>query len=122
MRLLLKHGADPLFVHHSDRVVEGRGGNPFEHRQETLTTLMAACGMGGGGSPWVEIERSQREPLTLETVKLLVDLGVDVNAANTDGRTALDGARTLRFESVVSYLQQKGAKPGTGGTGRGGRQ
>src|SRR5712691_13547436 len=26
MRRLLKHGADPLFVHHGDRVVDGRGG------------------------------------------------------------------------------------------------
>ena len=46
----------------------------------------------------------------LEAVKLAVELGVDVNAANTDGRTALDAARALKYESVVQYLQQKGAK------------
>jgi ankyrin repeat protein len=117
MRLLIKHGADPLFVHHSEKVVDtsaaGARGNPFEHRKETLTALMAACGMGGGGASWVELERSQREALVLDSVKLLVELGVDVNAINTDGRTALDGARTLKFESVISYLQQKGAKAGT---------
>jgi ankyrin repeat protein len=126
LRLLLKHGADPMFVHHSDKVVDtsaaGARGNPFEHRKETVTALMAACGMGGGGSPWVEIDRSQREALTLETVKLLVAAGIDVNAANTDGRTALDAARGLKFESVVTYLQSKGAKPGTGAPARGGRQ
>src|SRR5439155_357162 len=31
MRLLLEHGADPLFVHHGDHVVEGRGGTGFQH-------------------------------------------------------------------------------------------
>ena len=57
-------------------------------------------------------DRSQREALALETVKLAVDLGVDVNAANTDGRTALDAAKALKYESVVAYLVSKGAKPG----------
>ena len=123
MRLLLKHGADPLFVHRSDKIVEGRGGNPFDHRKEVTTTLMAAAGMGGGGAAWVEVDRSKREALALEAIKLLVDLGVDVNAANTDGRTALDSARTLKFDSVVAFLQQKGAKAGApGAPNRGGRQ
>jgi uncharacterized protein len=126
LRLLLKHGADARFVHHSDRVVDtsaaGARGNPFEHRKEVVTPLMAAVGMGGGGPGWVELERSKREPLVLESVKLLVDLGIDVNAANTDGRTALDAAKALKFESVVAYLVEKGAKAGTGTPARGGRQ
>jgi len=45
-----------------------------------------------------------------------------VNAANTDGRTALDGAKALKFESVVAYLVEKGAKAGTGTPNRAGRQ
>jgi len=113
MRLLVKHGADPLFVHHSDKVVEGRGGNPFDHRIEATTALMAAAGMGGGGASWAPVARSQREALVLEAVKIAVELGVDVNAANTDGRTALDSAKTLRFDSVFAFLTEKGGKPGT---------
>jgi ankyrin repeat protein len=126
MRLLLKHGADPKFVHHSEKVIDtsaaGARGNPFEHRKEVVTPLMAAVGIGGGGPPWVEIEKSQREPLALESVKLLVELGIDVNAANTDGRTALDAAKAAKFDSVVAYLVEKGAKAGTGTPNRGGRQ
>jgi uncharacterized protein len=118
MRLLLKHGADSRFVHHSDRVP---ASFPYQHRKETLTLLMAAVGMGGGGTPWVDIDRSQREALMLETARLAVELGVDVNAVNTDGRTALDAARTLKFESVISFLQEKGAKPGTQPARGGGR-
>ena len=57
--------------------------------------------------------RNEREALTLEAVKLAAELGVDVNAASTDGRTALDAARVLKFDSVVKFLEGKGAKPGT---------
>ena len=109
MRLLVKHGADPLFVHHGDRVVEGRGGDGFQHRTEVTTALMAATGMGGG-TAWVQPDRSEREALTLEAVKLAAELGVDVNAANTDGRTALDAAKALKYDTVVKFLVEKGAK------------
>jgi ankyrin repeat protein len=57
-------------------------------------------------------DRSQREALALDTVKLALDLGIDVNAANTDGRTALDAAKALKYETVVTYLESKGARPG----------
>jgi uncharacterized protein len=114
MRLLLKYGADPKFVHHGDRMVEGRG-EAFRHRLDVTTALMAATGMGGGRA-WVLPARSERERLTLEAVKLAVELGIDINAANTDERTALDGAADLKYESVVSYLVEHGAK-GTGKPG-----
>jgi ankyrin repeat protein len=109
MRLLVKRGADPLFIHHSDYAT----GLSANRRKETTTAIMAATGMGGGGTAWVQPDRSEREELTLETVKLAVELGVDVNAANVDGRTALDAARTLKLESVVKFLVEHGAKPGT---------
>jgi ankyrin repeat protein len=112
MRRLLKHGAEPLFVHHGDRVVEGRGGAGFEHRTEATTALMAATGMGGG-TAWVQPVRGEREALTLEAVTLAAELGVDVNAANNDGRTALDAAKALKYDSVVKFLVEKGARPGT---------
>jgi ankyrin repeat protein len=120
MRLLVKHGADPSFVFHADYVAEqGFGQAP---RKETATALMAATGIIRV-KPWVEAEPREREALTLETVKLAVELGSDLNVANTDGRTALDGAKALKYDSVISYLTEKGAKPGTGnpGRGRGGR-
>jgi len=121
MRLLLKHGADPMFVHHADYMAErGFGGVPTK---ETATTLMAAVGAMRVSS-WVDAPREQREAQTLEAVKMLVDLGVDINATGLDGRTALDAARTLRYESVINFLTEKGAKAsqpeGRGGGGRSG--
>jgi ankyrin repeat protein len=112
MRLLLERGADPRVVHRSDKVVDGRGGKAYEHRYDATTALMAAVGMGGGGQAWVPPERTQREALALETVTLAIELGIDVNAANTDGRTALDAAKALKWETVAAYLVSKGAKPG----------
>ena len=67
---------------------------------------MAATGMGGG-TAWVQPDRAEREALTLEAVKLAVELGVDVNAANTDGRTALDAAKALKYETVVKFLVEQ---------------
>jgi ankyrin repeat protein len=112
MRLLVKHGADPLVVHRVDWIADegGFGGKP---RTAATTALMAALGMGGRVFPWVAPPPREREALTLETVKLAAELGVDVNVADTDGRTALDAAKTLKFESVVDFLVEKGAKPGT---------
>lgn len=112
MRLLVKHGADPLFVHRSDRIVDGRGGKAYEHRYEATTAVMAAAGMGGGGPGWVLLDRAEREKLGLEAIKVALELGVDINAVNTDGRTALDAAKTAKYESVVAFLVEKGAKPG----------
>jgi ankyrin repeat protein len=110
MRLLVKHGADPLVVHYSDEVAD-RG---FKHKTEATTALMAATGMGGGAA-WVQPARRQREALALEAIKLAVELGVDVNAANTDGRTALDAAKAQRYDSVVQFLVEKGAKSNSPG-------
>jgi ankyrin repeat protein len=98
MRLLVKHGADPLFVHRAKYLTEG-----LQERNETTTALMAATGMGTGNA-WVQPAQHEREALTLEAVKLAVELGIDINAANIDGRTALDAAKALRFESVVRFL------------------
>jgi uncharacterized protein len=110
MRLLAKRGADVRFVHHSYYGVDGRG-EAYEHRTDVLTPLMAAVGMGRG-TAWVQPDRAAREALMLETVKLVVESGVDLNAANTDGRTALDAAQALKYETVVKFLVDNGAKPG----------
>ena len=90
-------------------------GEAVRHRRDATTALMAATGIGGGRA-WVQVPRGERERLTLEAVRLAVELGIDINAANTDERTALDGAADLKYESVVTYLREHGAK-GTGKPG-----
>jgi ankyrin repeat protein len=89
MKLLLAHGADP-------RIPTRNGDTP----------LMVAAGIG-----WVEgvtSETSEKE--NLEAVKLCLDLGIDVNAADGDGRTALHGAAHKGRNAVVQLLVDHGAK------------
>ena len=88
LRLLLAHGADPS-------VATTNGTTP----------LMVASGIG-----WVEgvtYEWSREE--TLDTVRLLIDLGADVNAVDDDGRTALHGAAHKGRNDVVRVLVENGA-------------
>jgi ankyrin repeat protein len=89
MKLLLAHGADPkLATDFAD------------------TALTAAGGIG-----WVEgvtYERSPKE--NLEAVRLLLDLGLDPNWANKDGRTPLMGAAHKGRNDVIQLLVDRGAK------------
>ncbi len=105
MRLLLKHGADARVVHHGHYHNE----EPVEPRSHVTNAVMAATGMGGGAA-WVQPDRREREALMLDAVTLAVEQGADVNAVNTDGRTALDAARALKFERVASFLIEHGAR------------
>jgi ankyrin repeat protein len=107
MRLLLAHGADPAFVHHASY----HHADPVEPRTQATTAVMAATGMGGGVA-WVQPDRRERESLMLESVTLAAAQGIDLNTVNTDGRTALDAARALKFERVVAFLLDHGARAG----------
>ena len=104
MRLLAKHGADPKVIHESN-YVQGEG---YQRRTERTTAIMAALGMGGG-TAWVPIDRAERDAFVLETVKVAVELGADLNAASTDGRTAIDSARAQKYDAVASFLEGRGA-------------
>jgi ankyrin repeat protein len=104
MRLLAKHGADTRVVHESN-YVQGEG---YQRRRERTTAVMAALGMGGGIA-WIPVDRAERDALLLETVKLAVELGADVNVANIDGRTALDSARAQKQTAIVEFLESRGA-------------
>ncbi|GEM_PF-835180 len=112
---LLDHGADPLFVHYSQYYSGGQGGNLAPLRSEITTTLMAALRMGTGRA-WTVVDAT--EEMVLETVKLLVQAGVDVNATgHAENRgmfgvsNALQAAVTLEFDSVAEFLLASGATP-----------
>jgi len=108
-RLLLARGADAKFVHHASY----HNDEPVEPRTQVTTAVMAATGMGGG-TAWVTPDRREREKLMLESVTLAAEQGIDLNVANSDGRTALDAARAAKFESVVQFLLDHRAVKGSG--------
>ena len=82
------------------------GADPFTPTAFGDTALTAAGGIG-----WVEgvtYERSQKE--NLEAIKMLVYLGLDVNGANKDGRTALMGTAMKGRNEALQFLVDHGAK------------
>jgi ankyrin repeat protein len=88
VKLLLAHGAD-YRIQSSDRE----------------TTLAAACGLA-----FINGYHRQKPPAErLEVVKLLVDLGEDVNHADSYGITPLMAAANLGDINIVRYLIAKGA-------------
>lgn len=89
MKLLLAHGADPKI----DTVLH-------------VTALEVAAGVG-----WVEGITYEWSPeATLEAVKMLLDLGLDVNAQADTGRAALHGAAHKGRTDVIQVLVDHGAK------------
>ena len=71
-----------------------------------MTPLAVASGIG-----WVEgITFEWSEPENLEAVNLCLDLGIDPNAADDEGRTALHGAAHQGRNVVVQLLVDRGAK------------
>ena len=127
MHSLAEHGADPRFVHQPryHRGAQSLSPNPLIEEGET-TALMAAVGIGGR-APLYATDRLARiaeaapvggrrgpdpvelEAVALEAVRLTVELGVDVNAFNAMGDTALHAAAAKGFDTVIEFLVEKGA-------------
>jgi ankyrin repeat protein len=112
---LAEHGADPLFLHRGVHYpgTGALGGGIFADRVEEVTTpLMAAVGMSETGRAWVYqwLSSAEHEAEVLEKVELMLSLGVDQHAVSDDGRTALEHAETMGYDSVVDLLVQTAAK------------
>jgi hypothetical protein len=50
------------------------------------------------------------EPALLEAVKLCLELGMDVNASNSMGLTALMGAANRGSDAIIEFLVANGAR------------
>jgi ankyrin repeat protein len=82
------------------------GADPFARTAAGDTALTAAAGIG-----WVDgvtYERSAKE--NVEAVRMLLDLGLDPNAQNNEGRSPLMGAALKGRNEVVQLLVDRGAK------------
>jgi ankyrin repeat protein len=90
------------------KLLLSRGADPHIPSRDRETTLMAACGTGfiNGYSKG----RSAAERLAV--VKLLVELGEDVNAADNYGITPLMVAANLGEVPIIQYLIDQGADLG----------
>lgn len=91
IQLLLAKGADP-------KLATRNGINP----------VMAASGLGSKEED--STGRRKTEPEAIESIALLLGAGVDINAADTLGQTALHGASEKGYDQVVKFLAERGAK------------
>ena len=138
VRSLLKHGANPN-AHVRDNTLTRTiftmqwffedGATPFiraaqssdtelmklllEYKADpTLTTANGDDALtAAGGVGWVEgvtYERSAQE--NVEALRMLLDLGLNPNHANSEGRTALMGAALKGRNAAVQLLVDRGAR------------
>ena len=91
MKMLLAKGADPTI-------------STVDH----TTPLMASAGIGYAEGFIHDIS----EETTIEAMKLLLDLGADVNAANDKGMTALHGAAHKASLAEIQLLVDRGGDLG----------
>lgn len=89
MRLLLKLGADPRLPN-----------------RDNCTPLLAAAGVGvlGAGD-----ESAGTEEEAIEAIRLLLELGADINAVEEHGETAMHGAAYKSWTKLVQFLADNGA-------------
>src|SRR5262245_27385944 len=90
MRLLVELGADPLVPNFNN-----------------TTPLMVAAGL----ETTEPLEEAGEEPEAVEAVKMLLDLGADLNAVDNNGDTAMHGAAYNNYPLVVKLLANRGADP-----------
>jgi ankyrin repeat protein len=92
MRALLEGGADPFVT------------------QKDHTTVMMIVAAGGARTGAYSSALSVTEEGAIEALKLCLDHGVDVNAFNNNGQTALHSAATRGADKIVKFLADRGAK------------
>ena len=117
-------------------LLEG-GANPYL-TQADLTTVAIIAASGGGqrvcpGSASVSTPATEED--SLAAIKMVAEAGVDLDAFNTNGDTALHRAAARGTDSIVTYLAEQGVRLdvldrrgrtpldvalGVGGGGRGG--
>jgi ankyrin repeat protein len=95
MQLLLERGADA-------KVTTANGVN----------ALHAAAGLrwSDNSMSWAVAQGLATEEMSLEAVDLLLDRGLDVNAVDDQGATALHGAASRGANEIIRLLVSKGAK------------
>ena len=97
MRILVDGGADPLLT-----------------TDDGTTALMVAAGadyvegQDKYGRRWFGDNLALQES-ALETVRVCLDLGLEINAVNDDGQTAIHGAVYLGGTLLVPFLAERGA-------------
>jgi ankyrin repeat protein len=95
MKLLLEHGADPKATTQAgDNALHAAAGVRWSD-----TTMSTAKALG------FAVEED-----SVEAVRMLLDLGLDVNAADNQGMTAMHGAASRGANEIIKLLVARGGR------------
>jgi len=97
VKLLIEHGADPLATL----------GNPGGRGRSNVTGILLAANVGTGESD--RTGRRKTEADAIETIRVLMAAGADINAADSQGTTAAHGAAQWGLTEVIRFLHENGA-------------
>jgi len=148
VKVLLERGVNPnialkkpIIGRHNNLVGDtslGEGATPLARAAKTNDLRIMQLLLDGGADPTITLKDRTTAAMiasSLDSIKLLVEHGVDVNAFNTNGQTILHNAAGRGANPIIQYVAGKGAKLdkkdkqgrtpldialGAGGGGRGG--
>lgn len=92
----------------SMRALIAGGADPFLTSEDGATALMLAAGLGKRANADIGYF-TWDEPRAIEAITLALEAGVNVNASNKDGETALHGAAYHAANEIINFLVSKGA-------------
>ena len=85
-----------------------KGADPKLSTRNGINSVMAAAGLGANESDGVGRRKTQKE--AIDSIDLLLKAGVDVNAVDSRGESAVFGAAQKGWDEIVQYLADHGAK------------
>lgn len=91
IRLLLQHGA-----------------NAKAATRNGVNAVMMAANVGTREEDMTGLQKTERE--AIESIRLLLAAGADINGADIQGRTSAHGAALWGFSELIRYLHQNGAE------------
>jgi len=94
--------------HVAMKLLFSKGADPNLATRNGVTPLMAAAGVGTSDADTTG--RVKLQPDIIESIKLCLAAGADINAVDSNGRSALFGAAQQGFDKVVQFLAENGAK------------
>jgi uncharacterized protein len=90
------------------QVLLAKGADPKLPAKSGITPLMAAAGLGTKEEDTTARKKTEAEAIA--SIKLCLDAGAEVNAADGQGQTALHGAAQKGWDQVVQFLVDRGAR------------
>ena len=81
------------------------GADPFLTNEDSSTALMVAAGLGTSSPS----EDPGTEAEVLEAVSVALEIGLDIDAVDAEGETAMHGAAYKHLPRVVARLAEGGA-------------